>query len=220
MISTAQSTLHPTPVVLEAVVDRLRSLRLGDAAPGQPAFHKVALYDHPNLTAALDELLTFSDRLCLVIYQGEQFEPVRQGRHLHLRQTLDLQLLIADYHPGNRQLAHFGIPAVAPFTPATSPTFASGGTTGAGGVVGLKDLLLSRSPAVDPAQASPGAPPISVANFFGLLLPNLYLQPVESRPFPLTGAERERLAGRATWEIHCQARGGQLTTDLGPHPIV
>lgn len=72
------------------------------------AFQKVAMFDMSNLVVALQELITYANRVCLIVHDNERFTNEKKGRQLFTRQTRQVSLLMADRHFANRQKALFG----------------------------------------------------------------------------------------------------------------
>lgn len=92
----AHYTLVPTLDVLGALQSVLEGLELPAPFAGQKAFATVHAYAHENLKAALDDLLIFDDRACLIVPTGTKHTNERDGRVLTSRQETEFVLLITD----------------------------------------------------------------------------------------------------------------------------
>ena len=98
-----------TNTALTALADKLTALQwTPEGGPAQNAFAKVALFDMTNLAVALRELMSYADRVCLIVHDSERFENEHKNRELRTRQRRDVQLLIADRQIANRQAALSG----------------------------------------------------------------------------------------------------------------
>jgi hypothetical protein len=118
-----------TNAALQLLLAKLTALQWQPPAPGapQPAFSKVALFDLSDLVVALRELMSFENRICLVVHDLEQFVNRREGQELHTCQHRAVTLVMSDRYVGNRQTALSGDGAAG-----TTP-----------GVMALKDLVLA-----------------------------------------------------------------------------
>ncbi|HXG46044.1 MAG TPA: hypothetical protein VNO52_00335 [Methylomirabilota bacterium] len=101
---SADNFTQSTVAALTALKTRIAAVQW----EGRDAFDKVELFDMTDLPRALRELLTFGNRVCLVILDFESWETETFGQELRAHQTRALELLIADRHWGNRQLALIG----------------------------------------------------------------------------------------------------------------
>lgn len=127
-LQTLQTKLQAIPIpLLGATADTTASTADSTTATADNAslaFQKVAMFDMSNLLVALQELVTYTSRVCLIVHDTEQFENEKKGTQLHVRQRRNITLLIADRHFANRQKAMFG--------DGTTP-----------GVLALKDAVLN-----------------------------------------------------------------------------
>ena len=105
----ASSTIQSTGDILTALESKLGAIEW-KSPDGKcvPAFQQIARFDMRDLIKALKELVAQGDRICLVIYVGEQFSQVRDGRNLRIRQVCHVTLLLADTNLGDRQKAFWG----------------------------------------------------------------------------------------------------------------
>lgn len=188
-VAPLHGLLPSTAVVLAALEARIGQLRWG----AEPAFQMIATYDFRDLNAALEELQTASDRLCLILFEGEQFGNSRSGRQLTVRRNLRVTLLLADQHRANRPSAVFGAPGTA-------------------GAVVLKDIVLGLHREGTGPDGEPGR------SVLGLLVPPCVVQPVASAPVSWS-EDNSRRSGRGAWLLLLEIIGGQLTCDLGQPPI-
>ncbi len=184
-------SLKPTLTVLDALKAKIEALQWVPAAgAAEAAFQKVALFDMSDLETALQELLIFDGRVCVIVLVSEQFENgAGGGLKLIMRQLRHVSLLIADRDYGNRQNALTGS--------ETSP-----------GVLALKDLVLSGQVL---GLLTSGAPAVSLG---------ITVTPTQGAFVRLVDQTRENLAGRLCWEQDLELRGGYLEALLGPGPVM
>jgi hypothetical protein len=183
-------TPSSTAALLDALQGRLEQMRW----ELEPAFGRVVRFDQPDLAVAIAELQTMADRLCLMVYEGDRYETLHEGRHLHVRRTALVGLLMADRQVANRAEAVFGGPGLP-------------------GVVVLKDLVLGLQ--TGPTQPD-GTSPRPVV---GRLLPGVYVRPVSATPLTPEG-HPDAWVGRGAWLVRLELVGGQLDFDLGQQPMV
>jgi hypothetical protein len=113
-----------TGTALTALQAKLLALQWNGAA----AFASVNVFDMSNLVVALQELISYANRQCLIVHDVERFECSRKGTQLDVRQRRTIVLLISDRHQGSRQKAMLGDAAGVPPTP---------------GALALKDVVLN-----------------------------------------------------------------------------
>lgn len=94
-----------TSEILTALKAKIVALQLTDMSA---AFEKVAVYSKPNLAQALQDLLIFEDRVCLIIPDGDDYQNEDSGRILISKCTRRVVLLLADRDYGDRQAASTG----------------------------------------------------------------------------------------------------------------
>ena len=86
----------PTLTLLQKVQAALEGLQLGAPFTPGPAFAKVHAYAHENLAQAMQDLLIFDDRACLIVPTGTSHTNQREGRVFTARQETEFVLLICD----------------------------------------------------------------------------------------------------------------------------
>jgi hypothetical protein len=128
------NTFLSTLDLMAAMKTFIASIDLSPAIPAEPPdeptpavklFDAVHPYATPNLLQALEDLLEFDDRVCLIIPSGDDFSERRNGRLIEISCVREFELLIADRDYGDRQAA------------AT-------GSDDAPGVIRMKDLLVEK----------------------------------------------------------------------------
>jgi hypothetical protein len=95
----------PTLAVLDALKLRLSALEIEN---GVLAFEKVETYPQPRLIQALQELRIFTNRVCLIIPDGDLYQNELRGRNLITRCLRRVILLLADRDFGRRRNASTG----------------------------------------------------------------------------------------------------------------
>jgi len=100
------SSLPPASAFLREIVARIQALRWRE----QAAFNAVELFDVADLLQATRALVLNQDRICVVIYAGQQFFADLHGRELHLRTEHSVVCLVADIADGERIQAQIGGP--------------------------------------------------------------------------------------------------------------
>ncbi len=114
--------MRTTTDIVTALIAALQALTWTPTGGSpEPAFGRVARFDSTDLEAAFAELLLSEQRVALVIYLGDRYEPDIRGT-VAVRRVVDLAVLVSDRRIGKRQEAVYGT--------ATNP-----------GVLGLKDLV-------------------------------------------------------------------------------
>lgn len=93
--------------ILTAFKTLLEGIEL-PVAYGGMAFQEVRIFDFEDLAKAIEELFAFKDRVAFVILENVQHQVEIMGRQMTCRRTVDLTVLLADRHWGNRQLALMG----------------------------------------------------------------------------------------------------------------
>jgi len=71
-------------------------------------FERVELFDLRDLEPALDEVLSFSNRICCVIHERTVYENFKEGQVLRTRRIRHVTLLMSDRVYANRQSALAG----------------------------------------------------------------------------------------------------------------
>ena len=119
------NTIKSTKGVLETLKSKVSAVQwTPSVGPVQALFGKVEIYDLTDLAIAINDLLAFKDRICLVVLDSEDYENVRSGQELHCLQTRRVVLLMADRHWTKAQTALLGDGTKTP------------------GVLDMKDLVL------------------------------------------------------------------------------
>jgi hypothetical protein len=108
-MATTSNLLQPTVDVLEAIEAKVKALKLSADYGAQPAFQTVGLFDVVDLEEALKEFIAARDRVCLVIFDGDDFNNDVKGTDLWSTQTRKIDFLVSDRVMGNdRRKALFG----------------------------------------------------------------------------------------------------------------
>lgn len=120
------NTIKSTKSVLETLKSKVAAVQWTPSGGGAAValFGKVEIYDLTDLAVAINDLLAFKDRICLVVLDSEDYENIKQGQELHCLQTRRVVLLMADRHWTKAQTALLGDGTKTP------------------GVLEMKDLVL------------------------------------------------------------------------------
>lgn len=114
-----------TSTVFNAIKTVLEAMTFptGSVLEGEAVFERVDVYDIPRLETALQDLLNFKDRICLIVPRSETFNSETTGSMLVVRKRQQFLLILSDkdYAPGKG--SYFGS--------ATQP-----------GVLAMKDLVI------------------------------------------------------------------------------
>ncbi|MBN8245881.1 MAG: hypothetical protein J0L84_00395 [Verrucomicrobia bacterium] len=100
------NSLPPASVFLREIVARIQALHWD----GEALFNRVELFDIADLNQAARKLVMNQDRICVVIYAGQQFLSEVSGKELHLRTEHSVVCLIADRCLKDRLEAQIGGP--------------------------------------------------------------------------------------------------------------
>jgi hypothetical protein len=95
--------------ILSTVKTVIEAIELPESyGDGVKAFQEVKIYDLEDLLKAIEELLTFKDRVAIMVMDNAQHDTEILGRQLTAKRTIELTVLLADRHWGNRQIALLG----------------------------------------------------------------------------------------------------------------
>ncbi|HVY69676.1 MAG TPA: hypothetical protein VHH73_07080 [Verrucomicrobiae bacterium] len=98
----------PSSDLLAALKPRLAELTLPAPFVSAPAFDKVEIFREADVPKAMQELRLFASRLCLLVPDGNEYEPGVEGRVLLTRCHRKLVILLADKQPARPQEASTG----------------------------------------------------------------------------------------------------------------
>lgn len=102
--------ITPTKSITDALKARLELIQWdgSDLFPEVSGERAVRAYSHPNIAAALEELLIFEDRVCLIVPGRDEYQNEENGRELVTRCARTFFILLADRDYGDRLAAHLG----------------------------------------------------------------------------------------------------------------
>lgn len=139
-MSVETNRLRSTRELLEAIVARLKALELEQ---GQPAFHRVEMFDLSDYEDAMTRLAMNQERTALIVWTDDEYEEERETVMLTLRRNALLDIFVSERRLDKPIEALTGGPEV--YLP---------------GVLGLRDLvvaavtgeILEASPDSDPPR--------------------------------------------------------------------
>ena len=120
-MTEASQHLRDTKAILDAIVERLRAVKLSDAEDAV-AFERVELFDLADWEDALRRLAANQQRSAIVIWAGEDWEHERELTVLTSRRSQSFEVMISERRLDN-------------------PVSALTGDDRSPGVVGLKDQV-------------------------------------------------------------------------------
>lgn len=86
----------PTLSIMAALKTKIEAIIEPEVDPVHPLFQEVRAYPQANIGQAIDDLLIFEDRVCLIIPAGNRHNTQRIGDKLRVQRVSDFIFLLAD----------------------------------------------------------------------------------------------------------------------------
>jgi hypothetical protein len=101
--------LRGTVETLEAILDRIKKLVIGEGSAAVPAFGTVGIFDVVDLEEALRAFIAAKDRVAVIVFDGANFDNDINGTDAISLQTRSVRILVSDRVMGaDRRKALFG----------------------------------------------------------------------------------------------------------------
>lgn len=93
-MATDFNGLRRTKDVLEEIEKRVKALKLDASA--QAAFETVELFDANDFAAAIQAFIVAKNRVCVIVFEGDDFANDVNGTDLTAKQTRTVYLMVSD----------------------------------------------------------------------------------------------------------------------------